>query len=76
MGTINKLYGQIEADETFIGAKARNMHADKLAAKITGTGPKHKTPVTGILECAGKIVTKVVPNRRKKALQSKIREYA
>ena len=26
MGTINKLSGQIEADETFIGGKARNMH--------------------------------------------------
>ncbi len=29
MGTINKISGQIEADETFIGGKARNMHADK-----------------------------------------------
>jgi transposase-like protein len=42
MGTINKLSGQIEADETFIG---------------------------------GKIVTKVVPNRKKKALQSELREH-
>jgi transposase-like protein len=29
MGTINKISGRIEADETFIGGKARNMHADK-----------------------------------------------
>src|SRR6266567_4389727 len=27
-GTFNKLSGQIEADETFIGGKARNMHSD------------------------------------------------
>jgi transposase-like protein len=74
-GTFNKLSGQIEADETFIGGKARNMHAEKRAKKITGTGGKDKTAVMGILERGGKIVTKVVPNRKKKALQSEIREH-
>jgi transposase-like protein len=75
MGSINKLSGQIEADETFIGGKARNMHADKRAVKITGTGGKDKTAVMGILERGGKIVTKVVPNRKKKALQAEVREH-
>jgi len=75
MGTINKLCGQIEAEETLIGGKARNMHKDVKARKITGTGGKDKTAVMGILERGGKIVTKVVPNRKKKALQSEIREY-
>ena len=74
-GTINKLSGQIEADETFIGGKARNMHKSKRAAKITGTGGKDKTPVVGILERGVKIITKVVPNRKKKALQSELREH-
>jgi transposase-like protein len=36
-GTFNKLSGQCEADETFVGGKARNMHAGKRAEKITGT---------------------------------------
>jgi transposase-like protein len=75
MGSINKLSGQIEADETLIGGKARNMHAEKRARKITGTGGKDKTAVMGILERGGKIVTKVVPNRKKKALQSELREH-
>src|ERR1019366_3702197 len=39
-GNFNKLSGQIEADETFIGGKARNMHVAKRAKKITGTGGK------------------------------------
>lgn len=33
MGTIekqSKFFGEIEADETFVGGKAINMHADKL----------------------------------------------
>jgi hypothetical protein len=75
MGSFNKLSGQIEADETFIGGKARNMHPDKPAQKITGTGGKDKTAVMGILERGGKVVTKVVPNRKKKALQAEIREH-
>jgi hypothetical protein len=33
-GTINKMTGEIEADETFVGGKARNMHADKREEKI------------------------------------------
>jgi transposase-like protein len=75
MGTGNKLSGQVEADETFIGDKARNMHADKRAKKITGTGGKDKTAVMGILERGGKVHVKVVPNRKKKALQAEIREH-
>ncbi|MGA3026842.1 MAG: IS1595 family transposase [Bryobacteraceae bacterium] len=80
MGTINKLSGQIEADETYIGGKARNMHADKRAVKITGTGGKDKTPVMGILERGSKAVgsrvrVKVVDSTKKKALQSEIREH-
>jgi transposase-like protein len=49
-GTFNKLSGQVEADETFIGGKARNMHKDKRAEKITGRGPKDKAIVMGVLE--------------------------
>ena len=74
-GTFNKLSGQIEADETFIGGKARNMHASKRAKKITGTGGKDKTAVMGILERGGKVRVKVVGNTKKKTLQSEIREH-
>jgi transposase-like protein len=80
LGTINKLSGQIEADETFIGGKARNMHADKRAKKITGTGGKDKTAVMGILErgpksIGSKVRVKVIDNTKKKTLQSEIREH-
>ena len=71
----NKFSGQIEADETYIGGKARNMHVEKRAKKITGTGGKDKTAVMGILERGGKVRTKVVDNTKKKTLQSEIREH-
>src|SRR5580704_10276542 len=50
MATPDKLSCHVEADETFIGQKARNMHADVRARKITGTGGKDKAAVMGILE--------------------------
>src|SRR5260370_25392697 len=49
MGTFNKLSGQIEADETFIGGAARNIHASKRAKKITDTGGQDKTAVLRLL---------------------------
>lgn len=75
MGPGNKLSGQVEADETFTGGKARNMHASKRAKRITGTGGKDKTAVLGILERGGKVRTKVVENTKKKTLQSELREH-
>src|SRR6266853_3278431 len=75
LGSGNKLSGQIEADETFIGGKARNMHAHTRAKKITGTGGKDKTAVMGILERGGKVRTKVIDNTKKKTLQAEIREH-
>ena len=70
-----KMGGEIEVDETFIGGLSRNMHLDKRALRITGTGGKDKTPVMGILERGGKVRTSVIPNRRKQALQAKVREH-
>jgi transposase-like protein len=74
-GGFGLLSGEVEADETFIGGKARNMHAGKRAAKITGTGGKDKTAVLGILERGGKIRTSVIPNRKKKSLQPEVRKH-
>jgi transposase-like protein len=73
-GTFNKLSGEIEADETFIGGKARNMHKRKRAEKIKGRGPVGKAIVMGILERHGEVRTKVVNNRDSETLQAEIRE--
>jgi len=74
-GSFAKLSGEIEADETFIGGKARNMHKGKRARKITGTGGKDKTAVMGILERGGKVRTTVVPNRKRKAIHTEVRKH-
>ena len=66
LGTGNKLSGQVEADETFIGGKARNMHKAKRERVITGTGGKDKTAVMGILERGGKVRAKLWTTRKKR----------
>jgi transposase-like protein len=74
-GGFELLSGEVEADETFIGGKARNMHVSERKRRITGTGTKDKTAVMGILERGGKVRASVVPNRKKKALQAEVRKH-
>jgi len=74
-GSIEKVSGHVEADETFIGGKARNMHVAERKRRITGTGTKDKTPVLGIVERGGKVRAVVIPNRKKKAIQSEVRKH-
>ena len=71
----NMLSGEVEADETFIGGKARNMHLAQRRRRITGTGTKDKTAVMGILERGGKVRATVVPNRKRHALQAEVKKH-
>ncbi len=70
-----KLGGEVEIDETFIGGKSRNMHKEKRARVITGTGGKNKAVVMGMMERGGNVRAFVVDTRRKKDLQRQIREH-
>jgi transposase-like protein/ribosomal protein S27AE len=74
-GTIDKLSGHLEADETFIGGKARNMHISERKRRITGTSTKDKTAVMGILERGGKVRTSVLPNRKRHAIQAEVKRH-
>ncbi len=73
-GGFGKFSGEVEADETFIGGKARNMHISERRRRITGSGPKDKTAVMGILERGGKVRTAVIANRRKHAIQTEVKK--
>ncbi len=73
-GSIDKLSGEVEVDETYIGGKARNMHKSKRAEKITGRGMSGKVAVMGLLERHGKVKTQVVPDTSSRTLQVEVRE--
>jgi transposase len=64
----NMLTGVVEADETFIGGLAKNMHRKKREAKIKGTGGIGKIPVIGILERGGNVQAKVVADVTSKSI--------
>ena len=72
--SFKKLSGDVEVDESFIGGRARNMHADRRAQKIHGTGPDGKAIVAAVLERGGKVHAVVIPKRRKQQLQTLVRE--
>jgi transposase-like protein len=77
-GITGKFSGICEADETYIGAKARYMHKHRR----TGVGDAgiKKTPVQGILQRAkgkehSKVVLNVVKTTRRPELCGNVREY-
>jgi len=74
MGSLAKMSGEVEVDETFIGGKARNMHIAQRKRRITGTGGKDKTAVVGFVERGGKVQSVVVENRKKKTLQEEVKK--
>lgn len=50
LGTIEKMKGEVEADETFIGGLSKNMHAWRRQKLNIGTGGVSKMAVAGMLE--------------------------
>jgi transposase-like protein len=75
-GTFEKISGQVEADETFIGGLARFMHKADRARKITGTGGAGKAVVMGLLDRhTGEVRVKHVPNTQRQTLHEEIRKH-
>ena len=69
-GSLDKLSGEIEVDETYIGGKARNMHKGKREAK--GRGGVGKSIVVGMLNRKGKVRAKPIKDIKKGTLQHEV----
>jgi transposase-like protein len=72
-GNVEKLSGQVEADETFIGGLAKNMHERR--RKHLGTGGAGKAIVMGLVQRNGPAVAKVIPNVQRRTLHGEIRRH-
>jgi transposase-like protein len=77
-GSFDKMSGTVEADETFVGGKARNMHKGRRKAK--GRGAVGKAAVMGLLERhtdkgKSKVRAFVVDNTKRRTLQPVVREH-
>lgn len=79
-GSFEKFNGEVEADETYIGGKAENMHEwDKLCKGIRGRGTVGKAIVSGVLQRGAKekpsqVKTRVIKNIKKATLHKQVRD--
>ena len=68
--SLNKLSGEVESDETFIGGRESNKHFSKKLDM--GRGAVGKAVVWGAIERKGEIVASVVPDTKAPTLRSKL----
>ena len=62
------LKNEVEVDETFIGGKSKNTNLKDGEKKPMGRSCKEKTPVLGMVERGGKLISKVVEDTKSKTL--------
>ena len=71
----DRFEGPVEIDETFVGGKARNMHAYKRKQVIKGRGPVGKTAVVGAKDRAtNRVTAAVIDNVDQPTLQGFVAE--
>jgi transposase-like protein len=71
---VDKLKGIVEADEIYIGGKARNMHRSK-RDKLGGRGTAGKAPVFALVERGGQLQGLTVANVTGENLKGIMRQY-
>lgn len=79
-GQIEKMSGRVEADETWIGGSARNMHKAAKKRRLFGKWNTAQSAVQGLLQRDvrknhSRVKCHVVPNTRKDSIQGPVREY-
>lgn len=63
-GTFEKLGGVVEADESFLGGDAKNMHSDRRRRVVKKSGSMgHKKAVLGLVQRDGRAAARAVPKR-------------
>jgi len=79
-GTVVKLGGTVEVDESFIGGSARNMNKKQKERRKVGTGQWHFTPVQGLLQRtekgkASRVVLEQIASVRKTTVDPNVWQY-
>tara|TARA_R110001606_G_scaffold335079_1_gene483061 strand:- start:252 stop:1169 length:918 start_codon:yes stop_codon:yes gene_type:complete len=67
-----QLSNEVEVDETYVGGKNKNRHANKKVKNSQGRSAKDKTPVVGMVERGGKVTARTVENVKSVTLTAEI----
>jgi transposase-like protein len=73
-GSFEKLDGEVEVDETYVGGKSRNMHASERKRKVTDWR-SNKVVVGGAAQRGGQVRAAVLPDARKPTLQGHVQRH-
>ena len=80
--TFKKFSGKVEADESFIGGRAKNMHRHRRDRVMRGmtTGRQHRAIVMGIIQRTSEdgpsqAITKVLSNTRRWEIMTTVRQH-
>ena len=79
-GTFEKLKGEVEVDETFVGGKTTNMKKSRLErvkkyADGSLRGGQGKAIVVGMIERGGNVRAVHVPHRRRSQLETNVKKH-
>ncbi len=73
VGNFEKLAGEVEVDETYVGGKAYNMHLAK-RKRLALAGTRGKTAVIGAVSRRGNVVARVIENTDTATLDRFVRQ--
>ncbi|MEO5920655.1 MAG: IS1595 family transposase [Pseudolysinimonas sp.] len=73
-GSLDKISGTAEVDETYVGGLSKNMHEIDRKTKIKRGAAGHKTAVIGALERGGEVRAEVVGDTTGATLQGFVRD--
>lgn len=69
------LEDEVECDELFLGGRETNKHASKKTEHTQGRSLKTKTPIFGMAEREGRVVSMVVPDTKSATLLPIIKQF-